>query len=206
MRHCEPLHDHQAQYSAVELSKQAWNQPWVCLARIFSQDHIAPPVKAIFNPPVIVHLLQGVPEWRSVQGETAQSIDDLVAEHTSFHDVHPAFEAKHLLNPFPVFAEPAIKIRTTADLSMFQAPMSFVPGFGVLLSPPIRGRVGKQIGDICSETGLIVFGNEEVIAPEAMDLSTGGALGMHRIQAHSSSFHALGRKPQFERADLIVFF
>jgi hypothetical protein len=43
---------HQGQDSAVEKGKQAWGWPCVCLAGIFSQGHISPPVETIFTVPM----------------------------------------------------------------------------------------------------------------------------------------------------------
>jgi hypothetical protein len=82
-----------------------------------------------------------------------------------------------VLDPFPLFAKPVIEIRATGDVTMFDALMCLVPGFG--LPPPllIGSRIFKQIGDIFPQCGLVVFGNQQIVSMKPMDLRTQPPLG-----------------------------
>src|SRR5215472_5960621 len=79
-----------------------------------------------------------------------EPIDHLVAGLIGLEQAHRAFEPKHLLDAFPLLSKPVIEIRTTKDLAVFQAPMSFVPRLRLSPSSPIWGAIFQQIGDILS--------------------------------------------------------
>lgn len=62
-------------------------------------------------------------------------------EVARFQRTDGALQTKHLLNTLPVLAKPVVEIRAASDLTVFQAPMPLVPGFGLLPSPTIRSAV-----------------------------------------------------------------
>ncbi len=105
-------------------------------------------------------------------GRRLASVHDLEAALPRFKDAGPAFQSKNLLDAWPLFAKPVIQIGTARDLSMLQSPMTFVPRLRLPPAPPIRGAVGKQIGNILDEGGLIVRGLEPVGASTALHLRT----------------------------------
>ena len=109
------------------------------------------------------------------------------------------FEPEDLRDAFPLLGTPGIEIRTTDDLTMFEPPMSFVPGLCLLEAPTIRGAILKQIGTILVERWLIVLGNQERVSREPMDLRTHRALGMHGIQGEDAPCDQLRGQQRLER-------
>lgn len=53
--------------------------------------------------------------WHLAQGKIAESRDNLVADLPRLEDTGHVFQAKHLLDPFPLRAEPVIEIGATSD-------------------------------------------------------------------------------------------
>jgi hypothetical protein len=87
---------------------------------------------------------------------------------------------------------------------MFEATMGFVPGLG-LLPAPISRRIGEKIRQIRREGGLIVFGDQQVVAVKAIHLGTQFRLGMHGVEGENPSGDERGRQKRLEGADLILF-
>ena len=75
-------------------------------------------MEPIFNVPVGADQGQYPLRWCLAQRETAESIDDLLANLPGFEDGSGALEAKDLLNPLPCFGKPVVEIRTTENLPM----------------------------------------------------------------------------------------
>lgn len=143
--------------------------------------------------------------WRRVpHGETTQPIDDFVAKPIGGEQADGAFEPEDLLNALPLLAKPVVQVRTTHDLTMLQPSMRFVPGFRCLPASPVRGRVSEEIGDIRAQRGLIVFGDQQIVSPQLMDLSAQVPLGVHRIQGQDTARDVVARQERFERANLIL--
>ncbi len=195
---------HQAENRTVEPSQQAGNGTRACLACIFSQGDIAPPVESIFDLLVMPHQLQHSLRRGLAHRKTTESIHDLEADLPSFEDTGGAFESKDLLNASPLFLKPVIEIRATGDLSMFQSPMAFVPRLRLHPASTIRSAVCKQVGNIFQEGGLVVLGDEHIRSPTPMHLRAQLPLGMHRIQGHHPSFDQGWSNERLERADLIL--
>jgi hypothetical protein len=110
---------HQAQDGAIELGEQAWNRAGTCLAVVFAQRHIAPPMEPIFDHPMISVQLQESFRRSLAHRKAAESINDLVTDFPRFEDLCRAFESKDLLNALPILSEPVIEIRTTRNLAVF---------------------------------------------------------------------------------------
>src|SRR5579863_2693984 len=107
--------------------------------------------------------------------------------HTRFEGANSTFDAKDLLNAFPLLAKPVVEIRARGDLSVFEPSMAFVPRLGGLPPPSIRMLVFKEIGDIFSQARLVVFGEQHIVAFQPMNAATHEPLGMHGIEAKNAS-------------------
>ncbi len=66
----------------------------------------------------------------------------------------------------------SISVRTTGDLVVFHTFMPFVPRLSLFPVATIGGTILKQISNILVESGLVVLGNQEIIARKPMDLRT----------------------------------
>lgn len=67
-------------------------------------------------------------------------------------------------------------------------------------------RSQKEISDVFSEGWLMVFGNQDIVSFQTLDLDTKFPLGMHRVQAENTPFHGLGGQEGLEFTALIVLF
>jgi hypothetical protein len=92
------------------------------------------------------------------------SIHRLMTHLVGFEDACCAFEPKDLLDAFPIFAKPVVEIRTTADVTMLEPPMRFVPRLLVCPAATVWCTILKQIGTILFEGGLIVLGNQDIVS------------------------------------------
>jgi hypothetical protein len=123
-----------------------------------------------------------------------------------FEDACCAFEPKDLLDSFPIFAKPVVEIRTTADVTMLEPPMRFVPRLRVCPAATVWCAILKQIGTILFEGGLIVLGNQDIVSPKPMHPCTERALRMHRIQGENAPCDQVRSQQRLERTDLMLFF
>nr|WP_244422453.1 zinc ribbon domain-containing protein [Ktedonobacter racemifer] len=116
-----------------------------------------------FDRPVVSDEPEQTFWWSMLHRETTQPIHHFMAKLMGFQEAYASFEAKHLLDAFPLVFQPVIEIGATGDLAMLQAPMTFLPGFGLLPSPSIRARVLKEIGNILVEGRLVLLGDQEIV-------------------------------------------
>lgn len=134
------------------------------------------------------------------------SLDHFVVKLSSVQGTASSLKPKDLLDACPFLSEPVIEIRATDDLTVFQPPMTFVPGLSFLPPPTIRSAVFKQIRASFSERRLVVLRDQHLLPRKPMHLCTQLALRVHGIQAEDASFDQGWREERFERADLILLF
>lgn len=154
---------HQHQDGAIQLSQKTGKRACACLAGIFPQAHISAMVKTVFDRPVVSDEPEQTFWWSVLHRETTQPIHHFTAKLMGFQEAYASFEAKHLLDAFPLVFQLVIEIGATGDLAMLQAPMTFLPGFGLLSSPSIRARVLKEIGNILVGGRLVLLGDQEIV-------------------------------------------
>lgn len=138
------------------------------------------------------------------QGQITDAIDDLLAHLAGFEQGGGSLQTKDLCDPGPSVGKPCIEVGTARDRSMFEAAMSFLPGFG-LFAAPIEGRIREKRRQIHGQGGLIVFGNQDVGASTARHLRTQFGLGMHGVEGENPPGDERGRQQRLERADLVLF-
>jgi hypothetical protein len=132
------------------------------------------------------------------------SIDHLVTDFPGGKDTGGAFQAKDLLDALPLLAKPVVEIGATGELSMLQPPVALRPRLRLPPASAIWGAIGKQIGNILDEGGLVVRGLEHIRSPILLDQRTQLPLGMHRIQSDNPPFDQGRRDERLEGTDLIL--
>ncbi len=179
---------HQAQNGALELSETAGNRPGTALASVFPSTHVSTMVKTVFDRPMFSDQGEETSGRSLLHREAAQAVDDFMAKLVRVEQEGGAFEPKDLLHSLPLLAEPVIEVRATGDLPMLEPSMGFVPRFCLLPSSPIRRAILKQVSTSFMQGGLIVFGDQDILAVQPMDTCAHLLVRMHRIQAKNAPF------------------
>jgi hypothetical protein len=82
--------------------------------------------------------------------------------------------------------------------------MGFVPGLGLLPSPPIWHMFSEQISNILAQRRLVVLGKQKADPAQPMNLGTQRALGMHRMGESGYALSPSRGQQGLERTDLIL--
>src|SRR5207249_3619714 len=118
---------------------------------------------------------------------------------------HVALQAKGLLNALPVALKETIELGTGSDMAVLEASMPFVPALRALPVGAISLWVFKKELQILVQLGLVLLGNQQVVAAQASQERTEEALRMHGISRDNAILHVDRRQPAFDRTDLLLF-
>src|SRR5207248_4425129 len=118
---------------------------------------------------------------------------------------HVALQAKDLLDALPVALKETSELDTGRDLTLLEASVPLVTALRALPVGAISLWVFKKELPILVQLGLVLLGNQQVVASQASQERTEEALRMHGISRDNAILHVDRLQPAFDRTDLILF-
>src|SRR5579883_1818575 len=143
---------------------------------VFAQGDIAPPVESVFNAPMPLHQFQQICGSSLPRREVGDAIDGLAVLLALAHA--GALEPEDLLDSRPSSRQPLIQFGTGDQFPPFQASMPFGTGLHVSPVTAIGRWLRKEEAQVFLQGRLVGLGEEDVIAPKAVNVCTARLLGV----------------------------